>query len=253
MIRRFLERRRPEPPALPEGRRVYAVGDVHGRLDLLETLLARLEADNAARGAADTDVILLGDLIDRGPDSARVVERAMTSLGWARLLTLRGNHEDAMLAALDGDRDMCRLWLRNGGKEALASWGVPDTVIADGTLGEVTEAARRAVPPHQFAFLSRAPHSMRIGSYYFVHAGVRPGVGLDDQRSSDTLWIRDEFLRSTADHGAVIVHGHSIALEVEERPNRIGVDTGAYATGKLTALGLEGTERWLIQTGAAQD
>ncbi len=253
MIRRFLERRPPEPPAVPQGRRVYAIGDVHGRLDLLDILLARLEADTAARGAADTDVILLGDLIDRGPESSRVVERAMTSLGWARLLVLKGNHEDAMLAALDGDRDMCRLWLRNGGPEALASWGVAPAVIADGTLGEVIEAARSAIPPHQFAFLSQAPHSIRIGDYYFVHAGVRPGVGLADQQPGDSLWIRDEFLRSTADHGAVVVHGHSITPEVEERANRIGLDTGAYATGRLTALGLEGTDRWLIQTGAAPD
>ena len=248
MIRRFLERRRPEPPALPEGRRIYAIGDVHGRADLLDDLLARIAADTMTRGPADTDVILLGDLIDRGPDSAGVVERAMTPPSWARLLVLKGNHEDAMLAALDGDRDMCRLWLRNGGPEALASWGVAEAIIADGTLGEVTEAARRAIPVHQLAFLSQAPHSILIGNYYFTHAGVRPGVALDNQQPNDLLWIREEFLKSRSDHGAVVVHGHSIALEVEERPNRIGLDTGAYATGRLTALCLQDKDRWFLQT-----
>ncbi len=243
-----LLRKKVAPPALEPGVRVYAIGDIHGRLDLFDRLLALLQVDNAERGRARARVILLGDLIDRGPDSAGVVRRAMAPLGWASLTALMGNHESAMIEALDGDRPMLQLWLGNGGVSALRSWGVPDVLIAEGTNADIIDAAIAAIAPAERAWLLRARQSVQIGDYYFVHAGVRPHVALDRQQLHDSLWIREEFLDSKADHRAMIVHGHSVSVKVEERPNRIGIDTGAYATGRLTALGLEGTARWFIHT-----
>lgn len=246
----FSRKARPGP-SVPPGVRAYAIGDVHGRADLLADLLARIRADAAARPAAETLVILLGDLIDRGPDSAATVALAMRPLGWARTIALKGNHEDAMAGALDGDTRTLGVWLRNGGRAALASWGI-DPAIADdpqATAGEVTAAIAAAIPPAQRAWLAARPLHFRLGDYYFVHAGVKPGVPLDRQTRRDALWIRDEFLESRRDHGAVVVHGHSITVEIEDLPNRIGLDTGAYATGRLTALGLEGDRRWFLQTG----
>lgn len=241
-------RKRRALPALPAGERIYAIGDVHGRLDLFEDMLARLAADNAGRPRARALVILLGDLIDRGPDSAAVVRRAMRPLGWAQTRLLRGNHEAAMLDALDGDRAMLSIWLRNGGIAALESWGLDRDTIGTASAEALLDLMRAAIPAAERGWLLQAAPALQIGDYYFVHAGVRPGVKLADQRIEDMLWIRDEFLDSRRDHGAIVVHGHSIADDVEERDNRIGIDTGAYASGRLTALGLEGSERWFIQT-----
>ena len=248
MIKRLFARAQSLPPSVPDGQRIYAIGDVHGRLDLLDRLLASLESDASSRGAAQNAVVLLGDLIDRGAQSAGVLERVMEPPGWATFHMVQGNHEDTMLATLDGDRDMCRMWLRNGGDAALTSWGISPEVLADGTLGEVIDAARKAIPPDHVQFIRAAPHGLRIGDYYFVHAGVRPGIEIEEQLPRDSMWIRSEFLESKLDHGAFVVHGHSVTADVEERTNRIGLDTGAYASGKLTALGLERDQRWIIQT-----
>ncbi len=247
----FFSRKSSRAPALPPGHRVYAIGDVHGRIDLLDALLARIEADSATRPRGDVLVLLLGDLIDRGPDSAAVVRRAMRPLGWARLQSLKGNHEAAMLDALDGDRRMLAIWRRNGGDEALRSWGFDPAGLDDAESGVIAETLRRAIPAAERAFVARCPLSIRLGDYFFVHAGVRPGVRLDRQAEQDMLWIRDDFLDSARDHGAVVVHGHSITESVEDLPNRIGIDTGAYASGRLTAIGLEGDARWFIATSDA--
>ena len=244
----LFRRRRRAQPAVPTGARIYCIGDVHGRLDLLDLLLEQVRRDDAGRAAAQTEVVLLGDLIDRGPDSAGVVRRAMESLDWATLSVLKGNHEAAMSDALDGDTSKMKLWLRKGGDAALRSWGVAEQVIASGSAGEVATAATAAIPADQRRWLARRPLALQRGDYYFVHAGIRPGVALEEQRAEDALWIRSEFLSSTRDHGVTVVHGHSAAHEVEERPNRIGIDTGAHASGRLTALGLEGTQRWILQT-----
>lgn len=245
--------RRKQQAALPPGQRVYAVGDIHGRLDLFEELLDDIRRDNAARAAAETHIILLGDLIDRGPDSAGVVARAMRPLDFASLRALLGNHEAAMLAALDGDRSMLKIWLRNGGREALASWGAPYEEIDRLDDAALIVMAQSLIPRRQRAWLGRCPISIQLGDYYFVHAGVRPGTSLARQKDEDRLWIRDAFLESDADHGAVVVHGHSVTSDVEEMPNRIGIDTGAYATGRLTALGLEGERRWQLQTAPLRE
>jgi len=245
----FLKKRR-SGPAIPDGLRVYAIGDIHGRLDLFERLLIRIEEDTRQRGIAENLVILLGDLIDRGPDSAGVVHRAMVPLEWGRIVTLKGNHEAAMLDALEGNSKMLRIWLRNGGREAVTSWGLDLGSETDIDTDEVRAAVRTVIPPPQIAWLHRLAISLHIGDYFFVHAGVRPGVALDKLETRDALWIRDEFLTSDRSHGAIIVHGHTPRDEVEERPNRIGIDTGAYFSGRLTALALEGGHRWFLQAVA---
>ncbi len=247
MLKRLLKTKRPAP-SVPEGRRVYAIGDVHGRLDLFDRLLGMIEADHRARPPAAVDLVLLGDLVDRGPDSRGVVERAMNPPEWARQTTLMGNHEEIMLHVLDGDRAQLPLWLKVGGREALESWGVDPQMIADGTISEILEAAHDAIPVRVVRWLMGLRQSMTIGDYFFVHAGVRPGVPLDRQDKGDSFWIREEFLESSRHHGAIVVHGHSIATEVDWLPNRIGIDTGAYATGRLTALCLEGEEQRFLQT-----
>jgi serine/threonine protein phosphatase 1 len=241
--------RKPATPCLPAGLRAYAVGDVHGRLDLLTEMLARIREDNAARPPADTRVVLLGDLIDRGPDSAGVVDLAMRPLDFASLTVLQGNHEAMMIQALAGDHEALTGWLRFGGSESLQSWGVSLEAIERYEYARLIAACRAVIPPTQLRWLATRPRGLHLGDYYFVHAGIRPGVALHRQADQDRLWIREPFLRSTARHFAVIVHGHSVTPQVEQLPNRIGIDTGAYASGTLTALGLDGEDQWILQTG----
>ena len=245
MLSRFL---RSSQPAVPPDHRVYAVGDVHGRVDLLDQLLDVLQRDNAARGPAQTSLVFLGDLIDRGPDSRSVVTRVRAGVDWARTITLMGNHEAVMLDVLDGRSETLTQWLRFGGTETLESWGISRQAIQESTRDELIDTLRNTVAADERAWLGRLRTSLRIGDYYFVHAGVRPDVPLDKQDDEDRLWIREEFLESRKKHGAMIVHGHSINRDVEDLPNRIGLDTGAYASGKLTAVGLEARDRWFLST-----
>jgi serine/threonine protein phosphatase 1 len=246
MLKTFLA---PRPkPAIPAGRRVYAIGDVHGRLDLLDTLLDAIEKDDAARPPAAVTLVLLGDLIDRGPDSRAVVDRVRRGVSWAETVAVMGNHEAVMLHALAGECDTLENWLRFGGQATLAAWGVDPLLIAEGTLDQILDAARVAVPPADREWLAAMAPGIRIGDYYFVHAGIRPGIALDRQDGEDLLWIREPFLDSRRRHEAMVVHGHSICETVEMRSNRIGIDTGAYASGRLTALGLDGEDRWLLST-----
>lgn len=243
-------RRRPvtSEPSLPENLRCYAIGDVHGRLDLLDRLLTAIDEDRRAREpVGEVEIILLGDLIDRGPQSAGVVRRVMAGVEGAAVHALMGNHEELMLDALDGDRGRLKSWLRVGGDVALESWGLPPALLED-ELDAVLAAARTAVTPAERSWLGKRPLLLRRGDYAFVHAGVRPGIPLDRQVREDMLWIRGDFLESSRDHGAMVVHGHSISEAVEERSNRIGIDTGAWRTGHLTALGLQGRDRWQLQT-----
>jgi len=235
-------------PTVPSGQRVYAIGDVHGRLDLLEALLNRIERDNASRDIADVTLILLGDLIDRGTRSRDVVAKVRAGVAWARTIALMGNHESIMLDSLDGKRSELERWLKFGGRQTLESWGVKPIIFDFGTLDDILFEARSVISSDDRKWLSQLRRNLRIGDYYFVHAGVRPGVPLEHQTADDCLWIRNDFLDSRRKHGAVIVHGHSIQADVEERPNRIGLDTGAYYTGLLTAVGIEGSERWFLST-----
>lgn len=235
--------------------RVYAVGDVHGRDDLLAEL-HQLIADDLARGDAPEEVVLvhLGDYVDRGPASREVLQRLISPppAGVTSVINLMGNHEELMLAFLD-DPGVGRGWLQLGGDATLASYGV--SMTPDVPPAERFEAMRRglreALPEAHIELLRRlATHYPRDG-YLFVHAGIRPGRALARQRPEELLWIRDEFLNSRADHGMVVVHGHHIAPRPEERANRIGVDTGAYHSGVLTALVVEGSEHRYLATGEA--
>lgn len=246
----FLRRDRSSPVRwkIPDGQRAYAIGDIHGRLDLLETLLRAVEADNAARPAARTSLVFLGDLIDRGPESAGVVRRVMRPLPWAETVCLKGNHEAAMVAALAGDAEMAEVWLRVGGDAALASWGVDVPEGGGLPVEAVMDEARRRIPEAESRWIADRPMMHRIGDYLFVHAGIRPGTPIEEQGEADCLWIREPFLNSRADHGVMVVHGHSIREAVEQTDNRIGIDTGAYFSGMLTALGLEGEDRWVLAT-----
>ncbi len=233
-------------PAIPAGQRVYAVGDVHGRLDLFEALVAAIEADDAERGAATSTIVLLGDLIDRGPDSAGVVRAARDLAARRAVRILMGNHEEMMLDALDSE-DVLKHFLRFGGRETVLSYPVDPDAYHQAEIAETQDLMRAAVPQDDIAFLRSFEDQVLIGDYLFVHAGIRPDVALDQQRRADLRWIREPFLSHGASFGPVVVHGHTIFDRVDFKPNRIGIDTGAYRTGRLTALGLEGTSRWLIE------
>lgn len=236
-------------PTLSEGCRVYAVGDVHGRFDLLQLLLSRIEADDAERGPADTHVVMLGDLIDRGPQSREVIELfAGRSPPFARFHFIMGNHEEMLLRLAD-DPAACGMehFMRIGGRETFESYGVPQRML-DLPDHHRNSAFFDHVPPEHLAFLRAGEETVRFGDYLFVHAGIRPGVPIEAQEVSDLRWIRGEFLTSEADHGVTVVHGHTVVRTPEIRVNRIAIDTGAYATGILTALALEGTERWWLAT-----
>jgi serine/threonine protein phosphatase 1 len=251
----FLKRRqrndRPEEllSCVPAGQRVYAIGDIHGRHDLFEQLLKTIEADNAARGKAFTTLILLGDLVDRGPDSALVIERALC-LGapFDKVEMLIGNHEECFLAALTGEIKRVRYFIRIGGGATVRSYWGDDTAYAAASFEDVAEQLAQKVPQAHVDFLNRGQDMIQIGDYVFVHAGVRPGVPLDRQQLSDLRWIREEFIEGEHDHGVTIVYGHTISDEVDEASNRIGIDTGAYLTGRLTAIGLEDSRRWFLDT-----
>jgi diadenosine tetraphosphatase ApaH/serine/threonine PP2A family protein phosphatase len=242
-----------EPPRAPRGYRAYAVGDVHGRLDLLDQILAMIEDDAERSPARHTLLIFLGDLIDRGPDSYGVVERLRTYRNnRLQLHFLAGNHEEVLLRLLAGERGILDSWLKFGGAECLRSYGAdPDSLIG---LKERDALAviRNAIPPDHGRFIAGFADTLRLGDYLFVHAGIRPGLDLSLQRQVDLRWIREPFLDCDDDHGMVVVHGHSISEAVDERPNRIGIDTGAYRTNVLTALGVEGERRWFLDTDVAE-
>lgn len=235
------------PRASPEPQRVYAIGDIHGRLDLLVAMIARIQADALARSVVSTRIVVLGDFIDRGPDSARIVELLMRLQAEPNVVVLKGNHEAALVDALAGDFTMLDLWLSHGGLATLRSFGMATEPVDMDDSVQLLRLARERVPPPVRAWLARLPTSTRFGPYYLVHAGVKPGVDLDRQLDESRLWITDEFTGSTRDHGAVIVHGHTVVESgVVIAPNRIGVDTGAYRTGRLSAVGLEGTDIWTL-------
>lgn len=237
--------------AIPIGQRIYAIGDIHGRLDLLDALLAMIEADDAARPGSDTQIIFLGDLIDRGPSSAQVIERALRfSESGRNCRFLLGNHEEVFLKALGGDLKALAFFTRIGGRETIASYGISDQAYRDCEYPELLEMLRAHVPAEHVAFLEAFEDLIVVGDYAFVHAGIRPGETLASQRPSDLRWIRENFLEHRGALEKVIVHGHTITEEVELREHRIGLDTGAYASGKLTAMGFEGDERWVLNTAA---
>lgn len=237
--------------AVPDGARIYAVGDIHGRLDLLDDLLGRIEVDDAARPDADTTVIFLGDLIDRGAESAQVVQRLLDlSRRSDRVRFLLGNHEEVFLKALAGEKGALPFFIRIGGKPTVLSYGISEAEYLDADYDVLAGLLRDRVPQEHIDFLQGFENLIQIGNYAFVHAGIRPGVSLSEQTSGSLRWIRDEFLNHRGPHEKIIVHGHTITDDVVEAPWRIGIDTGAFASGKLTAMGFQGNSRWVLQTGA---
>jgi len=249
-LRRFVT---PPPPAPrgPAGARAYAIGDVHGRLDLLDKMLEMIEADIAARPRRRNFIILLGDLIDRGPDSARVVERLRTYRpDGVRMVFLAGNHEEVLLRIVHGEEAVLPSWLKFGGAECLESYGVDSEALKRLDETAALERVKAAIPRNHVAFLESFGDTFRFGDYLFVHAGIRPGLPLEEQHVKDLRWIREPFLGDSKEHGFVVVHGHTICETVEERANRIGIDTGAYMSGNLTAIAIEDDLRWFLSTGA---
>lgn len=226
-------------PSPPAGLRIYAVGDIHGRIDLLDICLRQIDDDLAARPAVSVLHVFLGDYIDRGPASRLVVDRLIARSATHTCVFLRGNHELMALRCLRDLREM-PAWLRLGGLETLASYGLSPTMCR--TREQFADLQRRfqdALPAAHFKFFSGLVDSFGSGDFFFAHAGVRPGVPLDQQKPKDLLWIRDAFLSSEADFGKVVVHGHTPVAHVDVRVNRINVDTGAYASNRLSCVILE--------------
>ena len=252
MLRSFLARRSAQRgPSGPPGSRAYAIGDVHGRLDLLRDLLREIERDNAARPPAKTYLVMLGDLVDRGPDSRGVIELFVEHPPeWARVVHIKGNHEEYFLDVLEGGAGVVTKWLAYGGQECAESYGVTHGWMLNATPEGIAERLAAEVPASHRTFMRGMADTFRFGDYVFVHAGIRPGVPLEEQSPRDLRLIRDGFLDDRTDHGMMVVHGHTIVAEPEEHPNRIALDTGAYRSGCLTALGLEGRERWFLQARA---
>lgn len=233
----------------PEGQRIYAVGDIHGRRDLLDDLLTRIDADDAARGPAQTQIIFLGDLIDRGSDSRGVVERLIQLRevsGNVRLLS--GNHEELMIRVYDGDKRATSLFHRVGGRETMLSYGMSEAEYDAVDLSELAALIPNYVPLAHIDFLKSFDDWIEAGDYLFVHAGIRPGLAIEEQETSDLRWIRREFTEHKGAFSHMVIHGHTITDGVDEQSNRVGIDTGAFATGALTAIGIEGSERWFLST-----
>ena len=223
------------PPA-PEGLVVYIVGDIHGRLDLLLDMQARIDRDKRQFATEQVTEIYLGDYIDRGPDSAAVVSRLIERGSEARARFLRGNHEQLLLDFLNGG-DCLREWRTVGGSATLLSYGItPDMLTREIAADVVRRTFVEKMPKEHRQFYLRTGSYISIGSYLAVHAGLRPGVGLEKQKARDLLGIRSDFLDHTGDFGCIVVHGHTPVPEADMRRNRINVDTGAFATNRLTCV-----------------
>jgi serine/threonine protein phosphatase 1 len=238
-------------PTVPSGSRLYAVGDIHGRLDLLTRLHALIAADAETSTAQRRVLVYVGDYVDRGPDSAGVIDLLLDRpLPGFEIVHLLGNHEETMLR-FPVDITVGPTWLYYGGVETLLSYGVDVRSNAwrdERELCRLQAEVRRCVPRRHVEFMRAMPLFHVEGDYLFVHAGIRPGVPLEQQEADDLLWIRGDFLRSRVDHGKIVVHGHTITEMPDAQPNRIGIDTGAFYSNRLTCLVLEGPGRWYLQT-----
>jgi serine/threonine protein phosphatase 1 len=257
MLSRLFGVRRNEPEveearySVPAATRVYAIGDVHGRADLLRRLHTAIAEDARSAASLRRVIVYLGDYVDRGQESKSVIDILIDEpLAGFESVYLLGNHEDAMLQFLT-DPGIGPSWMSNGGDATLYSYGIghPPASDREERMRLMSDALKSKLPPAHHAFLTRLRLTHAEGGYYFVHAGIRPGRPLEEQEKDDLLWIRDEFLRSNERREVCVVHGHTITEEVDIRPNRIGIDAGAFYSGVLTALVLEGDTRRLIQTG----
>lgn len=236
----------PTGPCVPDGERFYVVGDIHGRLDLFEALVEAVEADIAEHADADVTVVLLGDLIDRGPDSAGVIERSEQWQASRKVRILAGNHEEMFLQSFD-DIEVLRHFLKHGGKETILSFGLSAKEYRKLDLNDLFETLPKIVPEETRVFVRGFEEMIEAGDYVFVHAGINPEVPLDGQSRNDLLWIRERFLRHKGGYPKTVVHGHTIFDDIESKHDRIGLDTGAFRTGVLTALVLEGAAQRSIK------
>jgi serine/threonine protein phosphatase 1 len=233
---------------LVDNRRTYVIGDIHGRSDLLDQIVEEIKRDLETSPVAEGLTVTLGDYVDRGPDSRGVLDRLARNPFPTRYIALKGNHE-ALFEAFLRDPTVASQWRRWGGLETLHSYGVPVAQVMVGKgFEEASNALRQSVPQEHFRFLGSLRFSLSLGDYFLCHAGVRPGVPLEHQQPEDLLWIREEFLNSRMSFGKVVVHGHTPTASPEVLPTRINIDTGAFATGRLTCLILEGGSRRFLST-----
>ncbi len=230
---------------LPDGLRVYAIGDVHGCLGQLRDLHSAIAADLELFGTAEHRIVHCGDYVDRGPDSAATVEYL---IGFAckdpDVVCLYGNHEDELLGFLEDPDHWGRVWLTYGGRQTLTSYGVDLSNMEDNPSGwrRLRDEFEALFPMEHRRFLQGLPRKVQFGDFFFAHAGIRPGRPLHAQETDDLMWIREPFLSSTSDHGAVVVHGHTPVETREVRPNRINIDTGAVFGNELTCVVIEENE-----------
>ena len=235
-------------PVLLNKARVYVIGDIHGRADLLDRMVGLISRDLEANPVSDCLTVTLGDYIDRGPDSRGVLDRLVRNPFPTDFVALKGNHE-ALLEAFLSDPSVAERWRHLGGLETIHSYRVS---VGELMLGKNYEPSakglRAAVPEQHLKFLASLKTSILVGKYFLCHAGVRPGIPLERQSVEDLLWIRDAFLSSTVDFGRIVVHGHTPTERPEILPNRINIDTGAFATGRLTCVVLERSEPRFLMT-----
>ena len=228
-----------ELPPTPEPDRLYVIGDIHGRSDLLDRMVIEISRDLEARPVGAALTVTLGDYVDRGADSRGVLDRLVRNPFPTPLVALKGNHE-SLFAAFLGDPSVAGHWRRLGGLETLHSYGVPVASLMMGkNYEEAAAGLRAALPQAHLDFLGSLRTSLAVGKYFMCHAGVRPGVPLERQSEEDLLWIRADFLSSRANFGKIVVHGHTPTESPEVLPNRINIDTGAFMTGQLTCAVLD--------------
>jgi serine/threonine protein phosphatase 1 len=242
----LLSRPKKSPPRTPDDLRIYAVGDIHGRADLLAQLFSCIDADATAYPAPRSIEVFVGDYIDRGPQTREVLDMLVARSRVRRLICLKGNHETYIPDFLRNPVILDQ-WRLFGGLETLVSYGVMPSINPDQQeQRELAAALSDALPASHWKFLANLKSSFTCGDYFFCHAGVRPGVPLSQQHEQDLLWIREDFLLHEEGFGKIVVHGHTPVAAPDVRPNRINIDTGAYATGKLTCLVLENQDITLI-------
>jgi len=235
-------------PIVLDRTRVYVIGDIHGRSDLLDRMAVQISRDLDSNPTDDCLTVTLGDYMDRGPDSRGVLDRLVRNPFPTEFVALKGNHEALFEAFLD-DPAVAEHWRRLGGLETLHSYGVPvSNLMMGANYEQAATALEAAVPDEHFKFLASLKTSIITGRYFLCHAGVRPGIPLERQSVEDLLWIRDAFLKSTMDFGRIVVHGHTPSERPEVLPNRINIDTGAFATGRLTCVVLDSAELRFLTT-----
>ena len=231
--------RKKKPARVPDGVRIYAIGDIHGRADLLEQMLSRIDADRIKNPVPHSIEVFLGDYIDRGPASRQVLDQLVARNHAQQTVFIKGNHEAFMTDFVTNPPSL-DAWQRLGGLETLMSYGITPSINADAvTQSRLAAAFNQALPESHRRFLDKLQLSFTCGDFFFVHAGIRPGIPLAMQNEKDLLWIRHEFLLCEEDFSKIIVHGHTPVQKLDIRSNRINIDTGAYATGQLTCLILE--------------